>query len=239
VYLVPVAALALALAAPSPSVGEAGAGLGSSFSFGGGYAFFGQRTDHGQVNAGGVALTGRFDTELAPRTDLSFTLTWGLTDWDRAREYIDAANRSGRWTTDSLAKVERWVAEAPKDQKGLRLMGASFADVFLVFTYAAVPVCYASSAGGATSHLQLDGTVSYRFGEGKSFPFLEGGFGAAALPYRIVDWRGAFGPVAGIGMQLAGVVRIGVRALWSPLGLNGAPFGGTTTMGAITLSSAR
>jgi hypothetical protein len=239
VYLVPVAALALALAAPPSAPAAEGAGLGTSFSFGGGYAFFGQRTDHGQVNAGGVALTGRFDTELAPRTDLSLSLTWGLTDWDRAREYIDAGNRSAGWTTDSLAKVEAWVSNAPKEQKAARLLGAVFADLFLVFTYAAAPVCYASSAGGATSHLQLDATVSYRFTEGKSFPFLEGGFGAAALPYRIVDWRGAFGPVAGIGMQLAGVVRIGVRALWSPPGMNGAPFGGTTTMGAITLSSAR
>jgi hypothetical protein len=238
------AALALAAPAAASSSGDAigvaaPGGLGSNFVFGGGYAFFSQQTERGRVDQGGVALTARFETEVAARTDFGLTLTWGLTDWDRAGEYIDAGNRSGRWTTDSLARIEAWVANAPKDEKGARFLGAIFADIFLVFTYAAVPVCYVSSAGGATSFLELDATATYRLGEGRSFAFLEGGVGAPALPYRIADWRGAFGPVAGVGMQLAGLVRIGARALWSPPALNHAPFGGTTTMGSITLSSPR
>jgi hypothetical protein len=191
------------------------------------------------LRAGGLALTGRVDEEVVRQLDGAITFTWGLTDWDRGGEYIRAGNRAGRWTTDSLARVEAWVSNAPKDQKALRLLGAFFADTFLVLSYAAVPFCYVSSAGGATSHLQFDLAATYRIGEGRSFGYLEGGLGIAQTPYRIADWRDAFGPVAGIGMQLAGAVRIGVRALWSPPALNDAPFGGPTTMGALILSAPR
>ena len=237
------AALALAAtpatAAPAPPADD-GAVRGSNFALGAGYAYFARQAEHGRLSAGGLALAGRFETGIAPHLDFGLTLTWGLTDWGRAREYVDAGNRAGQWTTDSLARVERWATrDVPKEQQGARLLGAFFADLFLVMTYAAVPACYASSAGGATSHLQLDGTVTYRLGDGPSFAFVEGGIGAAVLPYHVVDWRGALGPVAGIGMQLGGLVRLGARALWSPPGLNGAPFGGATTMGAILLSSAR
>jgi hypothetical protein len=243
VHLAAVVALALAATpatpAPAPPTGEDAAVLRSRFAFGAGYAYFSQQTEHGRVNAGGLALAGRYDTGIAPNVDFGLTLTWGLTDWDRAREYIDAGNRAGKWTTDSLARVEAWVSNAPEKEKAARLFGAIFADFFLILSYVAVPACYVGSAGGATSHLQLDATITYRLGDGPSFAFVEGGIGAAALPYQVVDWRGALGPVGGIGMQLGGIVRIGARALWSPPGLNRAPFGGPTTMGAILLSSPR
>jgi hypothetical protein len=244
------AALTLLLAAraaadaPADATGAPSApsapGLGTNFAFGGGFAWFGQQVaSGGSRSAGGVALTGKFEGEVAHGIDLGLTLTWGLTDWARAKEYIEAGNRAGQWTTDQLAKVEAWVSKAPKEQKGLRLMGALFADMFLVFTYVAVPSCYIGSAGGATSHLQLDGTATWRLADGPSFPYLEAGIGVAALPYQIVDWRTAAGPVLGAGMQIAGVVRVGGRILWSPTGLNSAPFGGGAILGAITVSGAR
>src|SRR6266568_571031 len=224
---------------PASAAGE-GAGRGSSFVYGAGYAYFGQQLERGRRSAGGVALTGRFETELAPRTDLAFTLTWGLTDWARAREYLDAGNRAGQWTTDRLAQVERWATrDVTKDEQGARFLGLIFADLFLVLTYAAVPACYVGSAGGATSHLQLDATATFRLGDGPSFAFVEAGAGAATLPHQLVDWRNAFGPAAGIGMQIANTVRIGARGFWSPPGLNSAPFGGTVTTASVTLSNAR
>jgi hypothetical protein len=229
--------------APSvPSAKEAGApaGLGTNFSFGGGFAWFGQQLSGRSVSAGGVALTGRFEGEISPRIDLALSFTWGLTDWARAKEYVQAGNRVGQWTTDQFAKVEAWATkDVPKDQQGLRVLGAFFADLFLVLTYAAVPSCYVGSVGGATSHLQLDGTATFRLGDGPSFPFFEAGIGVAALPYQMVDWRSAAGPVLGAGMQIAGVVRVGGRMLWSPTGLNSAPGGGGAILAAITLSSAR
>jgi hypothetical protein len=247
VHPAPLLAAALLLAAPPPEtappppgtdVQGAGASLGGSFGLGAGYAVFRQQAEDGPRRVGGLALTGRAE-ELGRRLGGAITLTWGLTDWDRAGEYIQAGNRAGRWTTDSLARVEAWVSNAPKEQKAARLLGAFFADTFLVLSYAAVPFCYVSSAGGATSHVQLDMTFMTRIGEGTSFGYLEGGLGLAETPYRIVDWREAFGPVAGIGMQVAGAVRIGMRAFWSPPALNDAPFGGSTMMGALILSTAR
>ena len=233
------ALLSLATSASPATPGEDG-GRGASVSFGGGYALYQQQVERGRAGAGGVALTLRVEDEIAPQVDFALTFTWGLTDWARAKEYIHAGNRAGQWTTDSFADVERWATtDSPKDQQALRLMGAFFADVFLLVSYIAVPACYVASPAGATSHLQLDVTGTYRLGDGPTFAFVELGAGVASLPYQVVDWRHAFGPVAGLGMQLGGKVRVGMRALWSPPGMNDVPLGGGALLGAVTLSTAR
>ena len=197
-----------------------------------GFAWFGVTASGRHRNASGVALELHVDGRLAPRIGLGATLTWGLTDWNRARAWIEEGNRAAQWTTDAFADVEAWVRSGSKEQQGLRFLGAVFADFFLALTYAAVPACYAGSLGGATSHLQLDVTGSFHLAEGPTDFWGEVGLGAAALPLRFEDWRQAFGPVAGAGMRV-GWLRIGTRVLWSPPSFNSVR--GTVLTGALTV----
>jgi hypothetical protein len=208
-----------------------------------GYGWFSHQGDHGAQTDGGLDLLLRIDGRVAPRIGLGLTFTWGLMDWDRAGEYIAAGNRAGSWTTDKFAQVERWATKKdsnPKqDTRALRLVGAFFADLFLGMSYIAVPACYVGSAGGATSFLQLDGTVSVHLSENaRDDGFVELGVGAATLPSVQSEWRNAFGPVVGVGMRF-GSFRVGTRALWSPRGLNEDPFGGTTVAAGLTVGYTR
>lgn len=206
---------------------------------GAGFAWFARDVNGGRDEAAGVALELRVEHRMQPRLGLDLTLTWGLTDWDRAREWIDAGNRAGSWTTDRFADVEAWVRRGEDDDTLLpRLVGAFFADAFLLLTYVAVPACYVGSVGGATSHLQLDVTGSWHFLDGPGDVWIELGGGAAALPETGVGFRGAVGPIVGAGARL-GPLRVGGRLLWSPTELNGASGGGTVLLGAVTASWAR
>jgi hypothetical protein len=190
-----------------------------------------------RVRRAGVALELRVRYRKTPRFGVDYTLTWGLTDWDRAREWIDAGNSAGAWTTDRIQAVGDWAVE-DKRTAGLRLLGAMFADMFLVGTYAAVPVCYVGSVGGATSHLQVDVTANLHAVDGPLDGWFEGGLGAMALPSVLNDWDFAFGPVVGIGADL-GPVRLGARFLWSPPALHGASrVHGTIFSSAATISVA-
>ena len=206
-------------------------------SLGAGYGFISHARERGERTDGGVALELRVEQRVTPRLGFGIGLTWGLTDWSRAREWIDAGNRAGRWTSDRFADVEAWAMkeDAREGTRGLRLVGAMVADLFLLMTYGAVPFCYAGSLGGATSHLQADATAVLHLTGAANDAWVEAGLGAAALPYRIVDWRRASGPVVGVGMQVDGRVRISGRLLWSPPGMNDAPFGGTVVTGALTI----
>jgi hypothetical protein len=204
-----------------------------------GFAWFEQGAAGRRTEASGVALELRLEGRTAPRVGYDVTLTWGLTDWDRARDWIDAGNRAGSWTTERFADVEAWVRRGEKkDTAGLRLLGALFADIFLALTYVAVPACYVGSAGGATSHLQLDVTGSLHLAEGRNDAWLELGGGAAALPERFLDWRRAAGPVVGLGARF-GWLRLGARMLWSPPALNTSSRGGTVLTSALTATVVR
>jgi hypothetical protein len=170
----------------------------------------------------GVALGFRASQRVSERFGTAVTFTWGLTDWDRAREWVDAGNQAGSWTTEKIRQVARWSQEGG-DAQGLHFMGAVFAEMFLVMTYVAVPVCYVGSVGGATSHLQVDLTGTAHFAAGGPLDlWAEGGIGAAGIPYRFMRWDYALGPVVGLGAD-AGPLRIGGRVLWSPGGLNSSP----------------
>lgn len=227
-------ALLVPLLLPRPTAAE-----GPDLSTGLGVAWFARSSGAVRDDASGVALELRLSGRTAPRTGYAVTLTWGLTDWDRAEEWIDAGNRAGSWTTDRFADVEAWVRRGEDDKTvGLRVLGAIVADLFLGMTYVAVPACYVGSVGGATSHLQIDAVGSLHLGEGPNDAWIELGGGAAALPDRIADWRTAVGPVVGIGMR-AGALRVGARLLWSPPALNGSPHGGTVVTGALTASLVR
>jgi hypothetical protein len=204
-----------------------------------GYGWLSQHGDRATVRTdGGVALALRVEGRVAEQIGLGVSFGWGLADWDRAGEYIDAGNRAGSWTTDQFAKVERWGTskDARQDTQGLRFVGLVFADLFLAMTYVAVPACYIGSAGGATSWLQLDGTASFHLAPAGAphDGWLELGLGAATLPYRWGDWRSARGPVAGLGLRY-GPVRLGAHVLWSPPAWNEAPFGGSVVTGALTV----
>lgn len=223
--------LLLALAAAGPAAAQ-GPSLVPSL----GVAWLEQGRPH-RTDAAGVALELRLEGRLDPLVGYGVTFTWGLTDWDRAREWIDAGNRAGTWTTDRFADVEAWVRKGTKEDRGARLLGGMFADFFLALTYAAVPFCYVGSVGGATSHLQLDATGSFHLGEGRTDAWLELGGGAASLPERMPDWRRAVGPVAGVGARF-GMLRVSARLLWSPPGLNTSSRGGTVLISAATVSLA-
>lgn len=204
---------------PPPAAGDAGRAPELDKLVGASSILF-QGAGGREVRQDGVALgfragnrSGRFGTHA--------TFTWGLTDWERAREWIDAGNSAGAWTTEKIESVARWSQEGG-DAQPLRFMGAIFAEAFLVMTYAAVPVCYVGSAAGATSHLQVDFTGSVHASGGPADLWAEGGVGAAAIPYQFFRWDYALGPVVGLGID-AGPVRIGGRFLWSPGGLNSSP----------------
>jgi hypothetical protein len=185
----------------------------------------------------GVAIELRVRSRRTPRFGVDYTLTWGLTDWDRAREWIDMGNSSGAWTSDRIQAVGDWAMEDDKT-KGLRLVGAMFADLFLATTYAAVPFCYVGSVGGATSHLQVDVTANLHAGDGPVDAWVEGGLGALALPTVLRDWDFAFGPVLGIGADF-GPVRIGARFLWAPEALHSTSrLRGTVFSSAATIAVA-
>jgi len=179
-----------------------------------------QLDDHGgtERRQDGLALGFRAAQRGAGRLGTAVTLTWGLTDWDRAGEWIDAGNDAGSWTTEKIAQVAHWSQEGG-DAQPLRFMGAIFAEMFLVMTYVAVPVCYVGSIGGLTSHLQVDFTGTAQLVEGPIGLWVEGGLGAAGIPHHFLRWDYALGPVAGVGVD-AGPVRVGGRLLWSPGGLN-------------------
>jgi hypothetical protein len=191
-----------------------------------------------RTTAAGAALELRIEGRPDPWIGYGLTFTWGLTDWDRARQYIDAGNRAGSWTTDEFANVEAWVRKASEKDRGARILGALFADLFLAFSYVAVPACYAGSALGATSHVQLDFTGSFHLAEGRADAWLEVGGGGAWLPERLLDWRRAVGPVAGVGARF-GWLRVSARTLWSPPALNTASKGGTVLTSALTFSLVR
>ena len=198
-----------------------------------GFAWFDMNAGGRQLNASGVALELHLDSRLASWFGLGATLTWGLTDWDRARAWVENGNRAAQWTTKAFADVEAWARGGTKEQQGLRYVGALFADFFLALTYVAVPACYAGSLGGATSHLQLDVTGTFHLAEGPTDAWGELGVGAVALPLRFEDWRHAFGPLAGAGMRI-GWLRIGARVLWSPPSFNSAGVA-TVVTGAFTV----
>jgi hypothetical protein len=207
----------------------------------GGFAWLARSGTGDPREASGVALALRLGDRPTPRAGWGVTFTWGLTDWDRAAEWIDAGNRAGSWTTDRFADVEAWVRRGEDDDTfGPRLLGALFADMFLAMTYVAVPVCYVGSAGGATSHLQVDvtGTLHLVEGGGAGDAWLELGAGAATLPVTGADWTGVLGPVVGVGARL-GPVTLGGRLLWSPPSLNGGARGETVRTGAVTLGVVR
>jgi hypothetical protein len=180
---------------------------------------------HGaEVRQDGVALALRATNRTSERFGVDVNVTWGLTDWDRAGEWIDAGNKAGAWTTEKIQSVAHW-AQQGGDAQGLRMLGAVFAEAFLVLTYGAVPVCYVGSVGGATTHLQLDVTGTVHVTGGPWDLWAEGGLGGAAIPERIVVWQYALGPVVGVGVD-AGAVRISGRVLWSPGALNSSPRAG-------------
>ncbi len=204
-----------------------------------GLAWLEQGRTGARTTASGVALELRLEGRSAPRVGYGVTLSWGLTDWDRAEEWIDAGNRAGSWTTDRFADVEAWVRRGERnDTLGPRFLAAIFADLFLALSYAAVPFCYAGSVFGATSHLQLDVTGSLHLSDGPDDAWIEMGFGAAALPERFFEWRRAAGPVAGVGVRF-GPLRLGARLLWSPPVLNTSLEGGTVLVGALTAGVVR
>lgn len=176
-----------------------------------------------RVEQDGVALQLRLSNPISARFDANVSVTWGLTDWERAKEWIDAGNSSGSWTTGKIESVANWVGEGG-DSQGLRFLGAIFAEFLLVATYAAVPFCYVGSVGGATSHLQLDVTGTAHLTRGFVDVWAEGGVGMAGLPVQFMAWNYAVGPVVGVGVD-AGPLRVGARALWSPGGLNSSAAG--------------
>src|SRR6266540_1334330 len=90
-----------------------------------GFASFEQGPAGRRTDASGVALELRVDGRPTPTTGYDVTFTWGLTDWNRARQWIDAGNRAGSWTTEHFADVEAWYrrGKGTKDE-GLRLLGA-------------------------------------------------------------------------------------------------------------------
>jgi hypothetical protein len=226
--------LLLALAAAAPAAAE-GPRLVPAL----GFAWLEQGRTGNRTTASGVALELRLEGRSAPRIGYGVTLGWGLTDWDRAGEWIDAGNRAGSWTTDRFADVEAWVRRGERnDTLGPRFLAAIFADLFLAASYAAVPFCYAGSVFGATSHLQLDVTGSFHLADGPNDAWIEMGFGAAALPQRFTEWRRAAGPVVGAGVRF-GALRLGARLLWSPPRINTSVEGGTVLVGALTASLVR
>ena len=206
-----------------------------------GYGWLTHHGDRATVRTdGGIALGLRVEGRVAEQVGLGVSFGWGLADWDRAGAYIDAGNRAGSWTTDQFAKVERWATkkDAKKDTQGLRLIGAAFADMFLAMTYVAVPACYLGSVGGATSWLQLDGTVSLHLApaSARQDAWLELGLGAATLP-GAEAWRTAFGPVTGFGLRW-NWLRLGAHVQWSPPSANDSPTGGSAVTGALTVGFA-
>lgn len=231
------AALLAPLLAATPA--RASDGDGPRLFTGLGAAWFALSSGPARDDAMGVALELRLAGRAAPRAGWALTFTWGLTDWDRAGEWIDAGDRAGSWTTDRFADVEAWVRRGEDDNTvGLRLLGAMVADLFLVGTYAAVPFCYVGSVGGATSHLQIDAVGTFHAASGPHDVWVELGAGAATLPSLIADWRTAVGPVGGIGAQV-GSLRLGARVLWSPPALNTASHGATVLTGAFTATLVR
>lgn len=189
-----------------------------------------------QVRQDGVALQLRLREPVSERVDANVSVTWGLTDWERAKEWVDAGNASGAWTTEKIDSVAGWVGEGG-DSQPIRLFAAIFAELFLVATYAAVPVCYVGSVGGATSHLQLDATATAHVTRGPVDVWAEGGVGVATLPQRFVQWDYALGPVVGLGVDF-GPLRVGGRVLWSPGGLNSSERGErSVTTASLTVGS--
>jgi hypothetical protein len=228
------ALLAVLAAAPPASAIEG--------SFEVGYGWLSQHSDRATIRTdGGVALGLRVEGRVSEQIGLGVNFGWGLADWDRAGEYIDAGNRAGSWTTDQFAKVERWATEkdAKGSSNGLRLMGAVFADAFLLLSYAAVPACYMGSAGGATSWLQLDGSATFHLAPAGADKdgWLEAGLGAATLPIWNGNWRTAVGPVGGLGLRYRWL-RLGAHVLWSPTSWNESRFGGSVVTGALTVGFA-
>lgn len=233
------ALLLLSLAGPALSLARPAAAAEPHLVPALGFAWFERGRTGERTTASGVALELRLEGRTAPRIGYDVTLSWGLTDWDRAREWIDAGNRAGTWTTDRFADVEAWARRGEHDDtQGLRFLAAIFADFFLALTYAAVPFCYVGSAFGATSHLQLDVTGSLHLAEGPDDAWIELGGGAAVLPERFLDWRRAAGPLVGVGARF-GPLRVNARMLWSPPKLNTTVDGGTVLIGALTASIVR
>lgn len=174
------------------------------------------RSGGGDLQQDGVALTFRSRTPVQGSRSVAanVNVTLGLTDWDRAKEWIDAGDDAGSWTTDKFGDVAQWVEEGG-DAQAIRAMGAFFADIFLALTYVAVPVCYAGSPLGAVSHLQMDVTASYEFGGSAFNPWVEGGAGVLGLPVQFFDWEYAAGPVVGVGLDAGAFSFVG-RLLWAP-----------------------
>ncbi len=212
-----------------------------------GFAWLERGSADGPAQSPGIVLEIRAERRMAtPHLGWGMNVGWGITDWDRAREWIDAGNRVGRWTTDRFADVEGWVRNGKDDGTApARFMGAIFADFFLAFTYLAVPVCYVGSAGGATSHFEFDFTGSVHVFDGPDDVWAEAGGGAVGLAERprgqdtiFQNWQGALGPVVGMGAQV-GPVHLGAHVLFSPPALNSSSYGGRVVVGSVTVGVVR
>ena len=220
---------------PPPPPVEPAPRLTTQLGLGGASLSYADAVGH-RIAQQGVSVELKVRYRRTPRFGVDYTLTWGLTDWDRAREWIDAGNQAGSWTTDRIQAVGDWAMEDERT-RAPRLMGALFADMFLVMTYAAVPFCYVGSVAGATSHLQADVTAGLHT-EGPVDGWVEGGLGAVALPVVRSGWDFALGPVVGIGAEL-GPLRIGARFLWAPSALHtGTGVHGTVATASATVSLA-
>lgn len=197
------------------------------------------RAGDGDVRQDGVALAFRSRTPALadPRFAANVNVTLGFTDWARAKEWIDAGNDAGSWTTDRFGDVAEWVEEGG-DAQGIRLVGAFFADIFLALSYVAVPVCYAGSPAGAVSHLQMDVTASYDLADGPFGVWIEGGAGIMALPVRFFRWDYAAGPVVGLGLDAGPFSFVG-RLLWAPEDFTSSERAGVSVVAASLTAGVR
>jgi hypothetical protein len=197
------------------------------FGLGLGVAYFGWRENESARKSDdiGLALELRSGVELSRALQTNFRFGWGLTEFHRTGELIDAANSQARWTNRAFVSVSRWAKKDGKDDHtdGLRKMGAFFAYFGLLFSYAVVGGMYIISPLAPTTFLNFDITLSYHPLDPDFGPYVEGGVGFLSFIHpSLGGYYGGLGPTFGAGYR-AGSVQLGAHLTWSPPGVHGEP----------------
>lgn len=163
----------------------------------------------------GAALSLAHRIPIGEDAGIGLRFAWGLTEWDRIKDFTRPGYKIGSWTTGAYEDVWQWAVE--KDDFVLfKVIGAVFASAVLIVPLVVAGVCYLAAPFAPTTYLEFDVTGQYDFSNDKVTPYLKGGVGLMAYVHPDAGkLLGGVGPTAGGGIRIEGL-DLGVNVTWLP-----------------------
>ena len=167
---------------------------------------------------------------------LGLRFAYGMTGWDRTEDVARSGYKVGRWTTHAYRDVWDWAGEGEDNTRGLRVIGAFFAFIGLVFPYVVAGMFYLAAPFAASSYGEVDATFHWEPADDpKQGPYLKGGVALAAYVHPDTGrLYGGLGPNLGFGYRV-GNVSLGVVGTFLPNGFHGSARAEHVLIGSFTI----